>query len=251
MALLVAYLISEWIHVVLQILMIIFHAYRLSFVAPSKSRRSATLCKVITLTTVSYAIMAANTGRFLFMTSITTVNAFTPYLNDTNCYYIKRMQFSIIILSRLFVHLFVAMRSRLSTTHTKSKWYKLGLWFLILDILLFLFAVSPVPQFTVQEIDGVCITVTLPKVIMLWLLFNDIFIGLYSLFAFVLPLRRLINTNDKENVEDLAFMVKKIITFSSIALFITVLMIMVTIAFISAASMYYVYFHFLSCRKQT
>ena len=233
MASVVVYLSSEWIHIALQIVMFLFHYFRLNLVDGSKSKRStAKICKIITIVRVSYMMFIAYTVRLAIPAIIISINLFLPYLNDDICYFSKRTELSVIILGRTLVHLFIAMRSRLSTHSLKSKYYKIGLYFIFLDVLLFIYMSSPLfTNINVKYIDYQCVTVNITPIVLLWLLFNDLFIGIYSLFAFVLPLRRLINSTEtnKENMNDLTKLIKKIIIYSIIALFVTFFLILFTV----------------------
>lgn len=230
MASVVVYLASEWIHILLQIAMFLFHYSRLRLVDGTKSNRSsAKVCKIITIVRVSYLIFIAYTIRLAIPAFMVSINVIHPYLDDTICYFAKRGELSMIILGRTLVHLFVAMRSRFGSRSTsKNKWYKLGLSFLFLDILLFGYISSPLLAIQTGYIDGQCVTQSLTPIVLLWLAFNDLFIGIYSLFAFILPLRRLILNNNKENVQDLTDLIKRIVVYSIIALFITILSILIT-----------------------
>ena len=230
MASVVVYLASEWTHVLLQIAMLLFHYLRLRFVDGTKSgRSSARICKIVTIVRVSYLIFIAYTIRLAIPAVMISINLFIPYLNENICYFTKRAELSIVIIGRTLVHLFVAMRSRFGSRATsKNKLYKLGLSFLILDVLLFGYMSSPILDIQTGYENGQCVTISLTPIVLLWLAFNDLFIGIYSLFAFILPLRRLILNNNKENVQDLTDLIKRIVIYSIIALFITLFSILVS-----------------------
>ena len=231
MASVVVYLVSGWIHIALQIAMLLFHYSRLRFVDGSKKGRStAKICKIITIVRVSYLIFVAYTIRLAIPTLMVSINMIYPYLNQSICYFIKRAELCTVIFGRTLVHLFIAMRSRFGTRSVNNRWYKFGLSFLFLDVLVFLYMSSPFLDIKTAHEYGQCVTITITPIVLLWLAFNDLFIGIYSLFAFILPLRRLVLNNNKENVQDISDLIKRIVIYSIIALFITLISILVSMS---------------------
>lgn len=112
--------------------------------------------------------------------------------DDNICYMFHNIDITLGLFARFGIHLFVAMRSRLSSTNeAPSIWFKIGLALISTDIGLVL---SPW-IITLHEsiyINNICVIKMYDPILSCWVLFSDVIIGIFCLFIFVLPIREVL-----------------------------------------------------------
>lgn len=108
--------------------------------------------------------------------------------------------------------------------------------------ILFIFAVISGAIYFESEWTGiVCIELNISIICFIWLGISDFVIGLYCLFAFVLPLRKYIKLEQKTNgPNDLAVLARKILIFSGLMLISTMVITTLAAIFNSIASFVYI-----------
>eukprot|EP01084_Bolivina_argentea_P026683 49658_1 len=209
--------------------LLFFHIYRMHKTKQRGDFKGGyTLCKIIQLEHVSYIIIISSLLISLITIATKIFEIYFNFLTDNICQIVENTNLILTLVSQFGIHLFVAMRSILSSTdmHNPSVWFKIGLCLVLTDILLI---ISPF-IFTVLEtvhINGSCVLQPKPVIFILWIMIQDSIIGIYSLCVFVIPLIKLISweqqTTHTNNDFTLQSIVHKVIICSTIMILSTMI----------------------------
>eukprot|EP01083_Nonionella_stella_P026622 73324_1 len=153
---------------------------------------------------------------------------YTPQqpLSDTVCGIASQMGIVCLAVSKLALHLFVAVRSQVAHTKT-NRLYTIGLILTLTDVLFVIYVSSGIPTIISTQNGVVCELIDVSFLVYIWFGINDFVIGMYCLLAFIFPLKKYLllerqdvtptaspNTIDSE----LRHLVNRIMIFSGIAL---------------------------------
>lgn len=198
------YYISQTIGFLLTLCLLIFHVYRIKQNEKRGRKKNRTqsvkLLRILDLRIISYCCLTVILlAYFIFLTAL-IINLYSPYLNHSLCELISYIQTTLLLLSRFFFHLFVAVRSRFSSHRRKFSIYgKIGMGLITMDIaLIFGYWIAPNQQIVELSENNVCIPVSYGTLYVIWVLCNDAIITPYCLLAFVLPLRGIIKLEKKQ-----------------------------------------------------
>ena len=141
------------------------------------------------------------------------------------------------------------MRSQVAEGNLRSIWFKIGLILILSDVLYLIYSVSGIPIFDSVHHDASCKIIHVTLSLYIWFAMNDFVIGLYCLFAFILPLRKYIKlanksnsmhidvNNNKINDPNLRSIATRIMVYSSIALISTMTVTVITAVIKESASL--------------
>eukprot|EP01083_Nonionella_stella_P178187 628789_1 len=219
---------NDVIQCVALVSLLIFHIYRMQKLKQRGDFNGGiSLCNTIHLSHVSYMIIISSlfTPTLSIITRIS--DGYYHFVDGTICNIIANTDLISALISHFGIHLFIAMRSRMSSVDidNPSIFFKLGLILVSTDILLILYPFL----FTVIQtahMDGSCIITSKSLFFILWIIIQDSVIGVYSLCVFVIPLRKLITWeqhHSKSTRTDLQSLVCKVIICSSIMIFWTMI----------------------------
>eukprot|EP01084_Bolivina_argentea_P217384 369099_1 len=180
-------------------LLLIFHTYKMHMV--QQRGGGLVLCKIVQLKHVSYMIIICSLIIPLLTMSTKILDHYFNFLNLKLCHLVENINLILQLITHFGIHLFVAMRSILSSSDVKhpSIWFKIGLLLVSTDILLLMFPFL----FTVLQtthINGGCIVQSKSLLFIFWIMIQDSIIGIYSLCVFVIPLKTLISWEQKNTV---------------------------------------------------
>lgn len=223
---------------------------------------------------IAYLILILNLLRPLSYICIHIVNTFVyELLNDFTCRCVWWLIPTFIYtLNKFSIHLFVAMRTRLSL-RKGIKWslsLKIGFALMTSDVLLLLFTPFNILMFgTMQYVNKRCVWTPTHwqniSVVGAWTVISDFTISLYCLFVFILPLRKLIQferdvtnitkrtstqQNGQEKVQskatknEIELMVQRIMFYSTIMLVTTMASYVVFIMHFSFGRMLFMHIHY-------
>ena len=123
------------------------------------------------------------------------------FLSDDTCTYILHFDITLSVICHFGIHFFVVLRSRLTVTDVTpgtNKYYKLGMLLISTDLGLMVY---PWFKYTLDTTykHGVCLIVHTKESLIIWTLISDVFIGIYCLLIFVIPLKKHLEWENKMN----------------------------------------------------
>jgi len=191
--------VADLLHLTILLLLLCFHIYRIHHTSspePSSPSTHSTsfltkLSLLLSLKRLSFAIILCALIRCILSLTDFIIHQFLlSHLSNSWCNIYQRTNLQFSLLASFCVHLFIAMRSRLSCMDLKnpSIWFKFGLLLISTDLVLMLFPFIQRPLWT-QYRDNTCMITHINPLLLLWIVLSDIIIGTYCLLAFVLPLR--------------------------------------------------------------
>ena len=191
---------GDLFHVLILSFLLVLHYYRLnSDEEANYNNKSSTKSKkvkwwkIFSLKHLSYLIIICALSRALLNLSKLVIHEFiADYLNPSVCSYLESINFEFGLISQFCVHLFIAMRSRLSSTDINhpSIWFKIGLLLIFTDLGLIIFPFILRNALKIEYSENNCFVTYINPMLILWILLSDIIIGTYSLSVFVIPLRK-------------------------------------------------------------
>eukprot|EP01083_Nonionella_stella_P033009 90369_1 len=212
----------SWINLFALLCILTYHSYRLCYLQRAREGSSLRLLKCISFRHLSFMVIISSILPTLLQSIL-----YTPQLTLSNATCGFSIKFGMVCLafSKLSLHLFVTMRSQVATT-TTNIWYKLGVFLSISDLLWIIYIVSGIPTIKAEQTNVLCYATNVPLRIYIWFAMNDFVIGLYCLLAFVLPLRKYVWLEQQQKQQkstDLRCITLRIMVYSSIALFSTMM----------------------------
>ena len=189
--------VMQWISFLMICLLTAFHSYRLHLNkrknAKNRIKESHRLWKILDLKYISFMVLIAYLLRGFIHVLFPTINLGTNYLNTPICNAILRISNTMGLLARFGIHLFVAVRCRLSSYKKQLNiWGKFGFIMLSSDLLITLSVWVYYPQIVPVHDGTSCVIQSYSLLYVFWIILNDIIISLYCVVVFVWPLRRII-----------------------------------------------------------
>eukprot|EP01084_Bolivina_argentea_P131762 232540_1 len=174
------------------LLILLFHSFRIRYITKTAFKRK--LFKYIQLSHVSFIIIIISTFRCILLT---TWHLLPQFLNNKSCQILIIIDASCWFSCQGFIHLFIAMRSRLNSLLPTSSpkrtniWFNIGLILIIFDFLIMFFILTG-NAFDVEYINHTCQPLNISIILIIGTMCSAVIIGCYSLFVFVIPLQKYI-----------------------------------------------------------
>eukprot|EP01083_Nonionella_stella_P033010 90370_1 len=212
----------SWINLFALLCILAYHSYRLCYVQRDRKGSSLRLLKCISFKHLSFVVIISS-----ILPALLQCIVYTPQLSlsDFTCGFVVKFGMVCLAFSKFSLHLFVTMRSQVATA-TTNLWYKLGVLMSISDLLWIVYILSGIPNIKAEQASVLCKATSVPLYLYIWFAMNDFVIGLYCLLAFVLPLRKYVWLEQQQKQQkstDLRCITLRIMVYSSIALFSTMM----------------------------
>eukprot|EP01084_Bolivina_argentea_P058573 106956_1 len=236
--------VSYTVFSVILLLILLFHFWRQRFVKEVDGE-SMKLFKYLQLWHVSYIIIMLPTLRCIL---VMTWHFMPSILNNNSCEILIRIDATVWFAIQGFIHLFVAMRTRLNSFDSNNNsnsnsnsnnngnnatmLFKIAIMLVFLDFFPMFFTLSG-SAFDVIHINSTCKPINISLILIIATICSSVIIGLYSLFALVIPLQKYIKIVNKLDSNDkfLRTLVNKIVIYSS-TMIISTLTVTFVVAFI-------------------
>eukprot|EP01083_Nonionella_stella_P187388 688421_1 len=179
-------IIITWINLITLFAILGYHAYRLCHIQKDLKGSPIKIFKIISFKHLSFIVIIA-----AIIPSLEQAIMYTPQqpLPDAICRLTTHLGILCLAISKLALHLFVAVRSQVART-TTNRWYTIGLILILSDVLYIVYLVSGIPTIVSIQSGVLCQVIDISLTIYVWFAMNDMVIGIYCLLAFILPLRK-------------------------------------------------------------
>ena len=190
-------------------LLIAFHSYRIHYTRKTKrnaNREDTKLWKLLDLKYISYIVLISYLLRSCLDTSTSTIDSLstTNHLNNVSCNAILRISNTMGLIGRFGIHLFVAVRCRLSSYKKQlTIWMKIGFLMLASDVFIILSVWVYYPSIVPIHDGTSCVIESYHWIYVFWVIGNDIIISLYCVLVFVWPLRKIISAERQAREEEI------------------------------------------------
>ena len=148
-----------------------------------------TLCKILTLQRLSFLMLVLCVIKVLGYYAL----IYDPWISKLQCNPNLRFLFWLI---KILIQIFVALRSRFSCASTDCKWYRFGLFLIVVGIVMYL---STIIRLAIT--GATCSGTGDPHPV--WangLLIQDVIASLYALCVYIIPLKKTIKALDAISV---------------------------------------------------
>eukprot|EP01083_Nonionella_stella_P073940 200253_1 len=212
---------------IISLFILSFHAYRMKQVSQEKTSHSIInrILQCLSLAYVSYIILLLPTFRFIFMTIWYSAPSI---FNAIPCQTIGIANAAMWFTTQTFIHLFIAMRSRLNpstiTSHQNTTiYYNIGLMLIFSEFLFMFYTLSN----TTFELGNasICQSANASLLRIIGTLWSSVVIGLYCLCGFIYPLRKYLKTGRTYGANDalVRYLLLKIIIYTIIMISTTII----------------------------
>eukprot|EP01084_Bolivina_argentea_P067694 123230_1 len=187
-----------WVNFLTLLTILTYHAYRLCHLQKDLTGSPIKIFKIISFKHLSFIVIISAIIPVLEQAIMYTPQQPIP---DAICRLTTQLGIVCLAISKLALHLFVAVRSQVAT-RTTNKLYTIGLLLILSDVLYIIYVVSGIPTILSVQNGVLCQVIDISLPVYIWFAMNDFVIGMYCLLAFVLPLRKYVWLEHQEKMEN-------------------------------------------------
>eukprot|EP01083_Nonionella_stella_P312702 1119407_1 len=222
-------IIMTWVNFLTLLTILTYHAYRLCHLQKDLTGSPIKIFKIISFKHLSFIVIISAIIPVLEQAIMYTPQQPIPH---AICRLTTQLGIVCLAISKLALHLFVAVRSQVAT-RTTNKLYTIGLLLILSDVLYIIYVVSGIPTILSVQNGVLCQVIDISLPVYIWFAMNDFVIGMYCLLAFILPLRKYVwlekqDTSPNTSDPELQRLAHRIMIFSGIALVSTMAFVVIS-----------------------